>query len=323
MDNDILTVILSTYNHKDTFKKSIDSVLSQKTNFHYKIWILDDASNDGTTDIVREYAEKYPDKIKPFINKINQKGQFLRSQIREVNTKYYTVLETDDYWTDENKLQMQVDILENNPDCSMCAHNTLRKYIEYGKEEAYINSHEGKYHLPDKKLTHRYYIEPHTSSRMYRTSCIDWNEIQDIGVIIYDVSAVFYFLTKGNLYYIDKIMSVYNYTGNGLFSSSSSYKNRYRAAMGIYNLNKQLKFKYNYLLARFFATRLNLNFILSYNLKTCKDNDKLQKMYENILEKFLRKNIKLIDKKPIANYVIPVTRNKRLCIEISREKDLC
>ena len=323
MDNDLLTVILSVYNHKETFKQAIDSVLEQKTNFNFKIWVLDDASNDGTSDIVREYAQKYPEKVIPFINRINQKGKHIRSVIRNIKSKYYTILETDDCWCDENKLQMQIDILENNPDCSMCAHNTIRKYTEYNKQETYIHASEGKYSLPDKKLTHKYYIEPHTSSRIYRTSCIDSKEIQDMGLIVYDVCTVFYFLTKGNLYYIDKIMSVYNYTGSGVYSASHSYKNRYKAALGIYNLNKQLNFKYNYLLARFFATRLNLNFILSYNLKTCTDNKKLELMFEKNLKSFFDKNLKLTDKKPIWKADIPVAPNKRLCVEISREKDLC
>lgn len=323
MIDNILTVLLSTYNHIDTFKQAIESVLSQKTNFDFEIWVLDDASNDGTTDIVKEYAKKYPKKIIPFIQEKNTKGRTTLEKIKDIRTKYYTILETDDYWCDDNKLQMQIDILEKNPDCSMCAHNTIRNYVEQKKQEKYLDSPEKKYTLPGKKLTHKYYIEPHTSSRIYRTSCIDWNEVENTNIIVYDVPSAFYFLTKGNLYYIDKVMSVYNYTGCGIFSSSTSYQNRYKAAYGIYILNRQLKYKYNYLLARFFSTRLNLNFILSYKLKSCKDTKKLEALYSKILTKFKEENLKIIDKKPILSYKIPISTNKKLCVEISREKELC
>lgn len=322
MPEELLTVMLSTYNHKDSFRAAIDSVLAQKTNFDFKIWILDDASNDGTTDIVLEYADKYPSRIIPIVNKINTKGAVLKEYIKKVTSKYYTFLETDDYWCDENKLQLQIDILENNPDCSMCAHNTLRKYIDFNKSEPYLKVKEGKYSLPEKRLTHGY-IEPHTSSRIYRTACIDFNEVQDSDIIAYDVSTVFYFLTKGKMYYIDKIMSVYNYTGCGVFSSSSSYQNRYRAANGIYRLNKQLGFEYNYLLARFFATRLNLNFILSNGLKKCKNLVILDNMYQRILADFKNKYFADVDKKPVFSCKIPIGCKKRLCFELFREKDLC
>ncbi len=323
MTDNILTVILSTYNHKDTFSQAIESVLSQKTDFDFEIWVLDDASNDGTSSIVREYSKKYPDRIIPFIREENMRGKNISEALKKIKTKYYTILETDDYWCDDNKLQMQIDILEKNPDCSFCTHNTIRNYVRQNKKEKYLDSPEKKYTLPNKKLAHRYYIEPHTSSRMYRTSCIDWGEVQDTNIIAYDVPCCFYFLTKGNMYYIDKVMSVYNYTGTGIYSSSASYQNRYKAAYSLYILNKQLKYKYNYLLSRFFATRLNLNFIVSYRLKSCKNLNKLETLYRKILTKFEEENLQVIDKKPILSYKIPVSMDKKLCIEISREKRLC
>ena len=172
--------------------------------------MLDDASNDGTTDIVREYANKYPEKITAIINPVNMNGRYIKEVIRQIRTKYFAILETDDYWCDENKIQTQIDILENNPDCSMCAHNTLRNYVNQNTTENYLNSPTKIYTLPKKKLTNRYYIEPHISSRVYRTSCINFDEIENKNLLVYDVTSMFYFLTKGNLYYIDKVMSVYN-----------------------------------------------------------------------------------------------------------------
>ncbi len=322
MEN-IFTAILFTYNHKDTFRGAIESVLNQKTNFDFKIIVLDDASNDGTTDIVKEYANKYPERITAIINPVNMDGKYIREVIRQIKTKYFAILETDDYWCDENKIQTQIDILENNPDCSMCAHNTLRNYVNQNKTENYLNSPTKIYTLPKKKLTNKYYIEPHTSSRVYRTSSINFDELGNEKLIIYDVTSVFYILTKGNLYYINKVMSVYNYTQKGKYSSQTSYKNRYSAAKGIYELNKTLNFKYNYLLARFFATRLNLNFVTAFRIKNCKNTIVLDKIYKKILSNFEERYFGFYDRKPICLFKIPVGHKRKLVFELSREKPLC
>ena len=60
MKKPLLTALIVTYNHKNHISKAIESVLAQKTNFDFQIWILDDCSTDGTSDIAREYANKYP-----------------------------------------------------------------------------------------------------------------------------------------------------------------------------------------------------------------------------------------------------------------------
>ena len=244
----LVTVLLVTYNHVDSFDKAIQSVLSQKTNFPFKIVVLDDASTDGTSDLVKKY-EDLPN-VKIVIREASAKGNNLYLGLKEVDTKYYAILETDDYWCDENKLQMQVDALENNPDCSFCAHNTLINYTATQKTKNYINSPTRKYTFPPKKISRKYYIEPHTSSRLYRTECLNLDEIKNPRIATYDIANNFYFLTKGNLYYIDRIMSVYNYTNKGVYSGVSSYLQRFKSASVINKLNEEFDYKYNYLLAR-------------------------------------------------------------------------
>ncbi|MDY6382630.1 MAG: glycosyltransferase, partial [Cyanobacteriota bacterium] len=71
MNKPLVTVLVVTYNHLNTFEQAIKSVLEQKTNFEYKIWVLDDCSTDGTTKIVKRYAKDYPDKIVPIIRDHN------------------------------------------------------------------------------------------------------------------------------------------------------------------------------------------------------------------------------------------------------------
>ena len=93
----------------------------QKTNFPIEILIHDDASTDGTADIIREYEAQYPDIIKPIYQTENQysKGinpgfEFLFPRARG---KYIALCEGDDYWTDTLKLQKQVEFLEGNKEC--------------------------------------------------------------------------------------------------------------------------------------------------------------------------------------------------------------
>ena len=123
-----------TYNQKDFIRDALNGFVMQQTNFLFEVVVHDDASTDGTTDIVMEYAERYPKIIKPMVEKINQwqKGG-LKHIINIMNEhhrrgKYIAFCEGDDYWTDPNKLQRQVDFLEKAPDYSMCFHSAKKKY---------------------------------------------------------------------------------------------------------------------------------------------------------------------------------------------------
>ena len=122
----LLSIICITYNHKDFIRQALEGFVMQKTNFKFEVLIHDDASTDGTADIIREYEAKYPDIIKPIYQKENQfsKGvHILKTFIYpRVLGKYVALCEGDDYWTDPNKLQKQVDFLEAHPEYSGCFH---------------------------------------------------------------------------------------------------------------------------------------------------------------------------------------------------------
>lgn len=131
----LVSIYCITYNHVDYIRQCLDGFVMQKTNFRYEVVIHDDASTDGTSDIVREYADKYPEIIKPIIQKENvySKGGFelINKLVKpHLTGKYVALCEGDDYWTHPEKLQKQVDYLEVNPDCTLCYHAADIKFTE-------------------------------------------------------------------------------------------------------------------------------------------------------------------------------------------------
>ena len=97
----------------------------QKTDFEFEIIVSDDASTDGTVEILKDYQSAYTEKIRLLLNETNVGGpDNLKRVIEASNAKYVTCLDGDDFYTDDYKLQKQVDILEVHPEYAACFHNT-------------------------------------------------------------------------------------------------------------------------------------------------------------------------------------------------------
>ena len=120
----VVSVLTVTYNHGRFIRQCLESILMQKTTFPFEIIIGEDCSTDDTRSIVKEFEARYPDIIKAVYHDKNVGG--LRNVhefvIPRAQGKYIAVCEGDDYWTDENKLQKQVEFLDANPQCSFCFH---------------------------------------------------------------------------------------------------------------------------------------------------------------------------------------------------------
>lgn len=134
MTNYTVAVWCITYNQKDFIKDALNGFVMQKTNFPFVVIVHDDKSTDGTSDIILEYAKKYPNIIIPVIESENQwsKGG-LKHVVNIMNShyrigKYIAFCEGDDYWTSPDKLQTQIDFLESHPEYSMCFHSAKKKY---------------------------------------------------------------------------------------------------------------------------------------------------------------------------------------------------
>ncbi len=123
----MVSVLIVTYNHKKYIAECLNHVLSQKRNFRIEVLIHDDASTDGAQEIIKEYQRRYPDIIKPILQVENQysKGKINITGIFNLPRaigKYVAVLDGDDYWCDENKMQKQVDYMEAHPDVMLSFH---------------------------------------------------------------------------------------------------------------------------------------------------------------------------------------------------------
>lgn len=120
---------MPTYNHSKFVAQSIESVLAQETEFQYVLTIIDDCSTDGTQDIVRSYAERYPNQIRTVLSPVHigiiHKDRVSLKALERSEAKYIALLEGDDYWIDPLKLKKQVAYFEASPECAICFHNAV------------------------------------------------------------------------------------------------------------------------------------------------------------------------------------------------------
>lgn len=136
----MVSIQCTAYNHERFIRETLEGFVMQKTNFSFEAIVHDDASTDGTAKIIREYAEKYPDIIKPIYETENQyskkDGSLLRIMNDACRGKYIAFCEGDDYWIDPYKLQKQVDILEKDNSIAF-VYSKVNVYDELKKQFIY------------------------------------------------------------------------------------------------------------------------------------------------------------------------------------------
>lgn len=121
-----VSVCMITYNHERFIAQAVESALMQQTNFDFEIVVGEDCSTDGTRAILLELQDRHPDKIRLLLRETNLGA--CRNSILTWNAcrgQYLAILDGDDYWTCQHKLQKQVDFLEKHPECTVCGHQTL------------------------------------------------------------------------------------------------------------------------------------------------------------------------------------------------------
>lgn len=217
MSEPVVSICSITYNHAPYIRQCLDGFLMQKTNFPFEIIINDDCSTDGTTEIIKEYAEKYPDLIKPIFHEENQykkgvRGMFVKYVFPKAQGKYLALCEGDDYWIDPLKLQKQVDFLESHKEYSMCFHRAKIK----NEIKAYTGC---KYDfIEDKDYTanelFKDWLVP-TASMLFRKEIIDNNKT-DKRIQSGDIIFVLRCVEAGKVRGFKEYMSVYRVQNTGL-----------------------------------------------------------------------------------------------------------
>ena len=218
MNNDILvSIICNTYNHESYIRDALESFVMQKTDFAYEVLVHDDASTDGTADIVREYEKKYPDLIKPIYQTENQysKGVTVSDINRKrAKGKYMAVCEGDDYWTDPYKLQKQYDAMERHPEVDMCAHAVQRVQADSKRFITMIAPADGERLLTLEEIILEREIRLETNSLFYRSAILE-NSYEFRKVLKMDYTLKVLGALRGGIWYLPECMSAYRVSAKG------------------------------------------------------------------------------------------------------------
>lgn len=230
--------MMVTYNHDKYIKKAIDSILMQKANFKYELVIGEDASTDNTAGIIKKYQDKHPDIIKARFNSPNL-GAISNSikTLSECSGKYIAMCEGDDYWTDENKLQIQYDFLENNPKYGLVSHRYAivkaginEKLPDYGNHLFSDDVHGIDIDLPT--FFSVWLTQPMTV--MFRRELLDISLLQKY-TYFRDVHLFYHLIKQKYGYCLNMNMAVYNVHPGGVHSSKPDRFDRYSITQKIIN----------------------------------------------------------------------------------------
>ncbi|RLD71456.1 MAG: hypothetical protein DRI87_06915 [Bacteroidetes bacterium] len=225
VQNDFLvSVAVITYNQKDFITQALESVLMQKTKFRFEIVIGDDASTDGTTQILENYIYRHPNKVK-LLKSVANLGpmQNVVRTYKACSGKYIAVLEGDDFWTDENKLQDQVNLMEENQNLSMCFTN--RNIVDVNGSVIREKWVPPAYR---RKLTCKEIITgftPPTQTILFRKDLLDEELINNLKKVYNgDIYISSVLSTKGDVGYVDKITAAYRINSDGIYGKEDYFR---------------------------------------------------------------------------------------------------
>lgn len=143
-DKPLVAVWMLAYNHAEYIQQAVEGVMTQKTNFNVRLFLSEDCSPDSTREICINLANKYGDRIDLYLPEENvgvvgEDNLAIRTYKRcfESGADYVALCEGDDYWTDENKLQKQIDFLESNPEYALSCHNAQILHQNNGEKELF------------------------------------------------------------------------------------------------------------------------------------------------------------------------------------------
>ena len=221
----VVSIKCLVYNHERFLRQCLDGFVMQKTNFKFEAIVHDDCSTDKSVDIIKEYAQKYPNIIKPIYEDENQYSKGFKIALEKINKafrgKYIALCEGDDYWTDPYKLQKQVDFLESHPDYTLCFHNAIEHWDKGEKEDSLFVKNVTSDHdytgieilkdwtIPTASVVFRRSV---IDSDLYQRACLD-NRFAYGDIVLFLTSA-----ELGKIHCLNEVMSVYRrHEGGAVF----------------------------------------------------------------------------------------------------------
>lgn len=246
MNEPILSICVLTYNHEEYIAQALDSILSQKTKYNYEIIVLEDCSTDNTQEILKKYKELYPDVIDLYFQPKNTKAKHFHEGFKHCKAKYICILEGDDYWTQDNKLETQLDFLEANPEFIGCTHNTITIYENQDIPPALVVPKK-KYDVFSINELTLNSIYCHTSSYIFRNvfnGCLPsiHTDNEECG----DWFLSMLYAEYGPIKYIDEVMSAYRQTGKGAWTSFTPIEQAIKNIRCVIKYNKLFDHKYEF-----------------------------------------------------------------------------
>ena len=229
MSDIVVSVICTAYNHERFIRRALEGFVNQKTDFPFELIVHDDASVDGTADVIREYERKYPDLIKAVYQEENQFSQGISPTkafvFPKVRGEYLAICEGDDYWTDENKLQLQYDYMKAHPDCAMCVHQATLHNCFKNTDTVFPENTQSRELSVDEIIkagggafaTNSMFMKK--SVYMEMPDCFKAKGFSDYQVLINGA-------LKGTVYYLARNMSTYNFGVEGSWSTRTLFENK-------------------------------------------------------------------------------------------------
>ena len=245
-----VSVCLITYKHEAYLETCLESIITQQINFPIEILIGEDHSPDQTASIVEKYALQYPHLIKAYIRpkNVGSKINFVHCFL-ECRGEYIVHIEGDDYWTDTQKLQRQVDFLDQNPQASACFHNATIIYEDgSGRNPEIINPpNQKKWIQSGDFLVEKETWFMATASVMMRKKLVktlpEWFLDSKSG----DIPLYVILAEQGEIAYLENNMSVYRKNEGGLsYTDSTSSELFLKNRIFMYaRINEHTKFKFD------------------------------------------------------------------------------
>jgi glycosyltransferase involved in cell wall biosynthesis len=211
-----VSVVTITYNQEKYIRQTLDSFVAQQTDFKVEVLVSDDKSTDSTPEIIKEYAKKYPDLIKPVWRDVNLgAAKNCVDTMSRANGAYIALCEGDDYWTDPHKLQKQADFLDAHKDYALCFHPVKIFFDDNSKKEYVFPEATKDTKFTVDELFKQNFIQ--TNSVMYRKQKYD---TIPTGILPLDWYLHLYHAQFGKIGFINTVMGAYRRHPGGIWWNS-------------------------------------------------------------------------------------------------------